>query len=92
VYAEEVHGEERYLVVDWKTNRAQSADPLQLALYRVAWAELRGVPIDRVRAAFYYVRTGDLVVPPDLPDRAALERLLAGPQEALVRDRPGGGS
>ena len=66
-----------YLVVDWKTNRQQTADPLQLALYRLAWAELMGVDPARVRAAFYYVRTGDLVEHHDLPDRAALEALLA---------------
>ncbi|HEY3016704.1 MAG TPA: ATP-dependent DNA helicase [Nocardioides sp.] len=65
-----------FLVVDWKTNRAPTADPLQLAIYRLAWAELQGVPVDRVRAAFYYVRTGHLVEPDDLPDRAALESLL----------------
>jgi DNA helicase II / ATP-dependent DNA helicase PcrA len=62
--------------VDWKTNRAQTADPLQLAVYRVAWAELKGVPVDHVRAAFYYVRTGDLVVPGELPDRDGLEAIL----------------
>ena len=28
--------------MDWKTNKAQTADALQLALYRVAWAELVG--------------------------------------------------
>ncbi len=67
-----------YLVVDWKTHREQTADPLQLALYRVAWAELVGVPVERVRAAFYYVRTGDLVEPEALPDRAALEHLVRG--------------
>jgi DNA helicase-2/ATP-dependent DNA helicase PcrA len=65
-----------YLVVDWKTNRRKTADPLQLAVYRVAWAELAGVPLERVRAGFYYVRSGDLVLPEELPDRAALERLL----------------
>lgn len=65
-----------FLVVDWKTNRAPTADPLQLALYRLAWAELRGVPLESVRAAFYYVRTGRLVEPAALPDRAALEALL----------------
>ncbi len=65
-----------FLVVDWKTNQRANADPLQLALYRQAWAELRGVPVERVRAAFYYVRTGEVVEPADLPDRDALERLL----------------
>ena len=53
--------ERGFLVVDWKTNREQTADPLQLAIYRVAWAELQGVPVEQVEAAFYYVRTGDLV-------------------------------
>ena len=65
-----------YLLVDWKTNRAPTADPLQLAIYRVAWAELAGVPLEQVRAAFYYVRSGEVVEPADLPDRAALERLV----------------
>jgi DNA helicase II / ATP-dependent DNA helicase PcrA len=67
-------------VVDWKTNRAADADPLQLAVYRLAWAELAGVPLDRVRAAFLYVRTGAVhrYDHDDLPDRAALERLVGG--------------
>ncbi len=68
-----------FLVVDWKTNRRQDADPLQLALYRLAWAELKDLPLDRVETAFYYVRSGDVVEHPDLPDRAALERLVAAP-------------
>jgi DNA helicase-2/ATP-dependent DNA helicase PcrA len=72
-------GSEGFLVVDWKTNREQTADPLQLAVYRLAWAELQGVPVERVRAAFHYVRTGDTVEPADLPGRAGLEALLTGP-------------
>jgi ATP-dependent DNA helicase UvrD/PcrA len=79
VYADNdssVDGADGYLVVDWKTNREQTADPLQLAVYRVAWAELAGVPVERVRAAFYYVRTGELVEPPDLEPRQQLEELL----------------
>ncbi|WP_189854778.1 ATP-dependent DNA helicase [Streptomyces poonensis] len=65
-----------YEIVDWKTSRNRTADPLQLAIYRLAWAEQRGVPLDSVTAAFLYVRTGDVVRPVDLPDRSALERLL----------------
>jgi DNA helicase-2/ATP-dependent DNA helicase PcrA len=34
------------------------------------------VPVERVRAAFYYVRTGELVEPDGLPGRDELERLL----------------
>ncbi|WP_231388837.1 ATP-dependent DNA helicase [Marmoricola sp. URHB0036] len=73
VYAEPDGG---WLVIDWKTNRRQTADPLQLALYRLAWAELHDVPLDRVSAGFHYVRTGETVLPEDLPDRAALAELL----------------
>ncbi len=65
-----------FLLVDWKTNRHEDADPLQLALYRLAWAELRGLPLEKVRAAFHYVRTGKTVEPEDLPDRQALEAML----------------
>ena len=65
-----------YLLVDWKTSREHTADPLQLAVYRVAWSELTGTPLDSIRAAFYYVRDGELVEPAGLPDRAGLEALL----------------
>ena len=75
VYAEPGGG---FLVVDWKTGRAPTSDPLQLAIYRLAWAELQGVPVESVRAAFYYVRTDTLVEPPDLPGRPALELLVSG--------------
>jgi len=79
-----------WLVVDWKTSRTESADPLQLAIYRVAWADLAGVPLEHVRAAFCYVRSGRVVEPPDLPDRAALERLvsLGGRGAALSSPAP----
>jgi DNA helicase-2/ATP-dependent DNA helicase PcrA len=68
-----------YEIVDWKTNRGRTADPLQLAVYRLAWAEQQGVPLESVGAAFLYVRTGEVVRPGSLPDRAALERLLQEP-------------
>ena len=67
-----------FLVVDWKTSARQEADPLQLALYRLAWSELHEVPLERVRAAFCYVRTGDVVEHDGLPDRAGIEGLLSG--------------
>ncbi|MGY2875917.1 DNA helicase II / ATP-dependent DNA helicase PcrA [Marmoricola sp. URHA0025 HA25] len=75
VYAEP---DGRWLVVDWKTNREQTADPLQLAIYRLAWAELVGAPLDHVDAAFHYVRTGATVRPAALADRPALEQLVEG--------------
>ncbi|WP_369036328.1 ATP-dependent DNA helicase [Streptomyces adonidis] len=75
VYKEGDGDEATYEIVDWKTHRAPTADPLQLAVYRLAWAEQQGVPPEAVGAAFLYVRSGE-IVRPDLPDRAALERLL----------------
>lgn len=78
-----------YEIVDWKTNRSRTADPLQLAIYRLAWAEQQGVPLESVKAAFLYVRSGEVVRPDDLPDRAALERLLMeGPQEGASGEPP----
>ena len=65
----------RHEVVDWKTGRGR-ANPLQLAVYRLAWAELNGLPVDEVQASFFDVTRGTLVRPSDLPDRAGLERLV----------------
>ncbi|MGW0840800.1 UvrD-helicase domain-containing protein [Streptomyces sp. NPDC002787] len=77
VYREiDADGTTTYEIIDWKTSRTRTADPLQLALYRLAWAEQQGVPLESVGAAFLYVRTGDVVQPEGLPDRDALERLL----------------
>ncbi|HET6561927.1 MAG TPA: ATP-dependent DNA helicase [Marmoricola sp.] len=82
VFAEDDGG---FLLVDWKTNRAHSADPAQLAVYRLAWAELHGVPLDKVRAAFYYVRDDEVVVHDDLPGREELEEVLSGGRQELSR-------
>ncbi|MEV4500394.1 UvrD-helicase domain-containing protein [Streptomyces klenkii] len=80
VYRERGPEGDTYEIVDWKTGRAHDADPLQLAIYRVAWAEQHGLPLSSVTAAFVYVRDGETVRPPRLPDRAGLERLLLGEQ------------
>ena len=63
-------------VIDWKTGRARP-NPLQLAVYRLAWAELHGLDPGDVAVAFYDVLAGTLTRPSGLPDRAALERLVA---------------
>ncbi|NEB37787.1 UvrD-helicase domain-containing protein [Streptomyces sp. SID14515] len=65
-----------YEIVDWKTTRHRTADPLQLAVYRLAWAELHDLPLDAVTATFLYVRSGETVHPRGLPGRAELERIL----------------
>jgi DNA helicase-2/ATP-dependent DNA helicase PcrA len=67
-------------VVDWKTGKApKGADDLaqrqlQLALYRVAYAEFTGRPVDEVDAVFYFVADDLEVRPRELLDRAGLER------------------
>ena len=71
------------VVVDWKTGAQPDAAQatsvqIQLAAYRIAWAELSGIPIERVRAAFHYVRSGVTVEPDDLPDRRRLAQMIDG--------------
>jgi DNA helicase-2/ATP-dependent DNA helicase PcrA len=67
----------RWEVVDWKTGN-EAADPLQLAIYRLAWAELVGVDLGKVDAAFLYVRTGEVSRYDDLPGATELAALLEG--------------
>jgi len=68
-------------VVDWKTGHPpgeaeRQAVAVQLAAYRLAWAQLAGVPADQVRAAFYYVRHDLTLRPADLLDDAGLAALI----------------
>ncbi|HEV2781271.1 MAG TPA: UvrD-helicase domain-containing protein [Actinophytocola sp.] len=70
-----------WTVVDWKTGlppprEAQPALTVQLAAYRLAWAGLSGTPIERVRAAFHYVRYDRTLRPADLLDIRGLRDLL----------------
>jgi DNA helicase-2/ATP-dependent DNA helicase PcrA len=71
-------------VVDWKTGRSPSSDEdrqavsVQLAAYRLAWAGLARVPVEQVRAAFYYVRHDLTLRPADLLDEAGLAALING--------------
>ncbi|WP_454333085.1 ATP-dependent helicase [Streptomyces glaucescens] len=76
VYRDGEGAEATYEIVDWKTGQDHAADPLQLAVYRLAWAEQQRIPLESVTAAFVYVRTGEVVRPAALPGRDALERLL----------------
>jgi len=62
--------------VDWKTGRIDSADPLQLAIYRLAWAEAYGLPLTEIDAIFYHVRTDEIVRPEALPGRHEIEAVL----------------
>ncbi|WP_055486143.1 ATP-dependent DNA helicase [Streptomyces sp. WMMB 322] len=81
-------GTATYDIVDWKTGRARGADPLQLSVYRLAWAEKQRVPLESVGAAFLYVRGGELVRPEGLLGRAGLEELLLGRGAGTDGSRP----
>jgi DNA helicase-2/ATP-dependent DNA helicase PcrA len=79
VFAEKDGG---WTVVDWKTGvvpepaRRESLF-IQLAAYRIAWAQLAGVDVEKVRAAFHYVRDGHTLAADELPDEATLAAKLA---------------
>ena len=77
-------GEARFQVVDWKTGRAETGDPLQLAIYRLAWAEAYGLPLEKIDAIFYHVPTDDIVRPAALPDRHDIEAILNTPASAIT--------
>lgn len=71
----------RFEVVDWKTGKApkDAADleskQLQLALYRQAFAEWRGVDPSLIDAVFYYVSDDRIIRPDRLFERAELVEL-----------------
>ncbi|GDY30053.1 ATP-dependent DNA helicase [Gandjariella thermophila] len=76
-----------WTVVDWKTGAVPGPDHLpaltiQLATYRLAWAALSGTPLEKVGAAFHYVRHNRTLRPADLLDADGLR--------ALLRDVPAG--
>lgn len=76
-----------YQVVDWKTS-SLPADPLQLSLYRLAWARSVGLPVDRVDAVFHHILSNEVERPAGLLDEPELVELLASLHAA---DRHGGG-
>ena len=71
-----------YTVLDWKTGdppstpEAMRNKAIQLAVYRLAWSSIQGVPVDSVRAVFHYVRAGQTVAPTDLPGADELAALV----------------
>ncbi|HEU5033413.1 MAG TPA: UvrD-helicase domain-containing protein [Mycobacteriales bacterium] len=68
-----------YDVIDYKTGAVPkdfAAASLQLSVYRLAWADLRGVDPSMVSAGFLYVRTGELKRPDQLLGREELAALF----------------
>lgn len=79
--------EGRFTVVDWKTGMpptgtAAEAKAIQLALYRLAWADLQGMTdeeLGKVGAAFYYVGAAVTVAPVNLLSASEIRHLIEGP-------------
>jgi DNA helicase-2/ATP-dependent DNA helicase PcrA len=65
------------VLVDWKTGRPGSGDPLQLAVYRLAWARANNIDPDLVRACFVHWPSGVVVAPTELPSQRDIAALLA---------------
>jgi DNA helicase-2/ATP-dependent DNA helicase PcrA len=71
----------RWQLIDWKTGRRPAGRQLatravQLAVYRLAWARLKDVPLEDVSAAFYYVVDDAVVRPHDLGSAKELELIV----------------
>lgn len=69
-----------FLIVDWKSGKKPSAADLetrsiQLALYRIGFARLRGIGIERVSAAFYFAADNQELRPALMSESVLSERL-----------------
>ena len=67
-----------YEVVDWKTGSKKLGESaaIQLAMYRLAWAKIAKVDVEKVSACFHYVPTGQDDRRSDLLTEAELVQLL----------------
>ena len=86
--------DDHYTVVDWKTGKVPTNEKdrmtkaLQLAVYRIAFQRIINVqraekgqpplPLENIRAAFYYVAHDDTLWLDELADAAELEKLITG--------------
>ena len=69
----------RYEVIDWKTGSTKlgPSSAVQLAVYRLAWAKLKGIDPAQVSAAFHYVPSGQTDRSADLLTETELIKLLS---------------
>lgn len=68
-------------VVDWKSGSAKSGEELkqaslQLAAYRIAFAQLKNIELSKVSAAFHYLSENKTIRPVDLLTREEIIQLL----------------
>ncbi|WP_313812622.1 ATP-dependent DNA helicase [Glutamicibacter sp.] len=77
-----------WLMLDWKTGRVPSGKDLksklvQLAVYRLGWSRLHGIPLENIGAAFYYVAAGITIHAQHLSSEEDLERMITEAFERL---------
>ncbi|MEF9982644.1 MAG: ATP-dependent DNA helicase [Glutamicibacter sp.] len=77
-----------WLMLDWKTGRVPSGKDLksklvQLAVYRLGWSRLHGIPLEEIKAAFYYVAAGITIHAEYLSDEQELEQMISSAFEQL---------
>ena len=81
---------DRFEVVDWKTGKAPrdakdlEHKQLQLALYRLAYAQWKGISPDLIDAVFYFVASNQIVRPERIFSEAELLAAWRGPLEGAA--------
>lgn len=80
VYRSVVAGQEYWEVVDWKTNKQPTADPIQLGIYALAIQRIFGVDPRQITASFVYVNAQQIVTykASELSAEADISRILLG--------------
>lgn len=69
-----------YQVVDWKSGRRPAGQELsdkaiQLSLYRIALSKKLSVPVERIRASFFYAASGEELEPELMSEVSLAQRL-----------------
>jgi len=81
---------DRFEIVDWKTGKAPTSKAdleqktYQLALYRLAFADWKGVEPETVDAAFFFVADDRIIRPETFPERDRLLELWRESRRALA--------
>lgn len=78
-----------WLLLDWKTGRVPNGKELksklvQLAVYRLGWSRLHGIPLEEIKAAFYYVAAGVTIRADYLANEAELEQMISSAFDQLA--------
>jgi hypothetical protein len=77
-----------YTIVDYKTDREQHPERYyaQLATYRMAVSQMKGVPFSRVRCVLYFLRYDESRAVLDVTDFAEEKEILSSVDDFLAMD------